>query len=434
MDIFKFALSRTPLKLLSLCVPLITFTSCQDDSFQEFNSIQHESEVSTTGVVVVQQHGDIIEGEYIVMLNAESGEVKRSVSSRSEIERKKDLTAFSHEMIKDFRLKEEQIKSVLVSQKHPGLLLTDVSEDIVIKFGRDERVSTIEPNTVIAMSLGNQLSEQSILDPTFRSILVPADDKTLKKESKEFLKEIGGWKNMKNSSKRAWIIDSGIDLDHEDLNVNTTLSRSFVDNESSPDDGFGHGTHVAGIIGAKNNGKGITGVAAGIELVAIKVLDSEGYGTKYNLVQAVEYVKNKLGNGDVVNISLSTGVSESVDEEAEDIAEEGILTVAAGNYGENINNYSPARVKESNIYVVGALDENNQFASYSNYGSYSRFYLARGTGIYSTFKDNQYAVLSGTSMAAPIVAGILLIDKAANLDYSELISTPSGPKSKLKRK
>ncbi len=435
MNNFKQLLSKQPLKLLTLLLSTaILATACQDETFNEFNAFHESTEISTTGVVIKQQAGEIIEGEYIVMLNPETREVQRAMSSRSEIEREKDITTFSQALVKDARIRDADVEGVLASTKQAGFFLKNVSLEETNRLARDSRVTLIEPNTIISMSLGDEVSAHNYLDAEFKSILVPADDKTMKKESKDFLKEIGGSKDMKNSSKKAWIIDSGIDLDHDDLNVNVSLSRTFARRTFTAEDELGHGTHVAGIIGAKDDKKGITGVASGIELVSVRVLDGYGFGTKFDLIQALIYVANNITPGDLVNISLSTEDSHEVDVYTELIVDAGgIVTVSAGNYYEDIMNYSPCNLNVSGIFIVGATDQTGEFASFSNFGSNQNYLLAPGTGIYSTYLNNQYAIMSGTSMAAPILGGMLLIKKDNEvLDLSEFVNTPTGEKPKAK--
>ncbi|GAB3545902.1 subtilisin AprE [Spirosoma fluminis] len=212
------------------------------------------------------------------------------------------------------------------------------------------------------------------------------------------------------TDKTVWIIDTGIDLDHPDLNIDTQRSKSFVSGQTSADDENGHGTHVAGIIGAKNNTIGITGVASGARLVALKVLDDEGEGRLSGIIQAVNYVFRNGKAGDVVNMSLGgEGTSATLDRAITQAANAGILfAIASGNEGKNADEYSPARVNHQNVFTVSAMDRTNKFASFSNYGS-SVDVCAYGVRITSTFKDGKYAILSGTSMATPHVAGLLLI-------------------------
>jgi subtilisin len=212
------------------------------------------------------------------------------------------------------------------------------------------------------------------------------------------------------TTKTAWIIDTGIDLDHPDLNVDAARSRSFISGQTSADDQNGHGTHVAGIIGAVNNTIGITGIASGATLVALRVLDNEGEGRLSGIIQAVNYVIQNGRAGDVVNLSLGgEGISTTLERTILQAANAGILfAIAAGNDGKDVATYSPARVNHANVFTVSAMDQNNRFASFSNYGS-SVDVCAYGVRIRSTYSEGRYATLSGTSMAAPHVAGLLLI-------------------------
>ena len=93
------------------------------------------------------------------------------------------------------------------------------------------------------------------------------------------------------TTKTAWIIDTGIDLDHPDLNVDASRSKSFVSGTTSADDENGHGTHVAGIVGAKNNSFGVTGITSGATLVALRVLDDEGEGRLSGIIQVINYAR-----------------------------------------------------------------------------------------------------------------------------------------------
>lgn len=224
------------------------------------------------------------------------------------------------------------------------------------------------------------------------------------------VKQTGYGRGDLQTTKTAWIIDTGVDLDHPDLNVDVSRSRSFVSGQTSADDQNGHGTHVAGIIGAKNNAVGITGIASGATLVSLRVLDEEGEGRLSGIIQAVNYVYQNGKAGDVVNLSLGgEGTSATLDRAITQAANAGILfAIAAGNDGKNSDNYSPARVNNANVFTVSAMDSQNKFASFSNFGS-SVDVCAYGVRIMSTYMGGKYATLSGTSMAAPHVAGLLLI-------------------------
>lgn len=212
--------------------------------------------------------------------------------------------------------------------------------------------------------------------------------------------------------KTAWILDTGIDLDHPDLNVDKTRSRSFLPDITSAEDDNGHGTHVAGIVGAKNNTFGTLGVASGASLISLKILDKEGNGRLSAALKALVHVRENGKAGDVVNISLTLEeVSEALEAEIRAVAKKGIfVAIAAGNNKKDAGTFSPARTSGVNIYTVSAVDSLGNFAEFSNYGAGTIDYAAPGVNILSTYKDGKYAIISGTSMASPHVAGLLLIN------------------------
>jgi subtilisin len=213
------------------------------------------------------------------------------------------------------------------------------------------------------------------------------------------------------TGKRVWIIDTGVDTDHPDLDVDTVLSKCFVSNETSVEDNNGHGTHVAGIIGALNNSRGVVGVASGVRIIALKALNDDGEGSTSQLVRALNYVGQNAKPGEVVNMSLgSDTISLSLDNAVRSLAEKGILfSIAAGNQSEKASLSSPGRVNHPNVFTVSAIDSLGRFASFSNFGNDVVDIAAPGVRIISTFSKGRYAQLSGTSMAAPHVAGILVI-------------------------
>lgn len=212
------------------------------------------------------------------------------------------------------------------------------------------------------------------------------------------------------SGKKAWIIDSGIDLDHPDLNVNTSLSKTYITTVSTADDDNGHGSHVAGTVAAKNDGVGVVGVAAGAELVAIKVLDRRGSGSYDGVIAGVNYVASNASSGDVANMSLGGPTSVALDAAILAAANKGIkFALAAGNESTNANNSSPARVNHSNVFTISAMGENDVWAYFSNYGNPPVDYCLPGVNIYSTYKGGGYTTMSGTSMASPHMAGLLLL-------------------------
>ena len=211
-----------------------------------------------------------------------------------------------------------------------------------------------------------------------------------------------------SSSGTAWVIDTGIDLDHPDLTVDVGRSRSFV-RDPSPDDFNGHGSHVSGIIAAKNNSIGTVGVTPGATLVSVRVLDRSGSGSTSGVIAGVDYVAGAGHAGDVANMSLGGGVSQALDDAVVAAASGGVrFTLAAGKESQRATLHSPARANGPNVYTVSSFAQGDVWSSFSNYGNPPIDYAEPGSSIFSSYKNGGYATLSGTSMAAPHLAGILL--------------------------
>lgn len=207
--------------------------------------------------------------------------------------------------------------------------------------------------------------------------------------------------------KTAWVIDSGIDLDHPDLNVDTDRSRHFVGRNA--DDQNGHGTHVAGTIAAIDNSIGVIGVAPSAPVVSVRVLDRRGSGSTSGVIAGVDYVADKGINGDVANMSLGGGISSALDQAVINASANGIrFVLAAGNSARDASTSSPARANGPNIYTISAFAQGDNFASFSNFGNPPVDYASPGVAVLSTWKSGGYNSISGTSMAAPHFAGILL--------------------------
>jgi len=220
------------------------------------------------------------------------------------------------------------------------------------------------------------------------------------------------------SGAKAFVIDTGIDLSHPDLNTNTPLHKNFVARESSPNDLHGHGTHVAGTIAAKANTIGVIGVVPGALVVAVRVLDRRGSGSNSDVIAGVEYVATVGAAGDVANMSLG-GVSQALDTAVLNSSKVVKFALAAGNESENAMNHSPARAggvsDTDKVYTVAsfaqgasATDQIDPWSSFSNYGKPPVSVAEPGSSILSTYKGGGYATMSGTSMATPHYAGILL--------------------------
>ena len=223
----------------------------------------------------------------------------------------------------------------------------------------------------------------------------------------------------------AWVLDTGIDVDHPDLIVDAERGFSaFTDRKNSGvDDGQGHGTHVAGTIAALNNNRDVVGVAAGASVVPVKVLDRRGSGSISGVIAGVDFVGANASTGDCANMSLGGVVATSLDAAVVAAAAESgaFFTLAAGNEGQDANNSSPARAEGINVFTISAHDSAGKLATFSNYGNPPVDYAAPGVDVISTKKGGGTVTYSGTSMAAPHACAVLML-KAGNPSTDGVVS------------
>jgi subtilisin family serine protease len=206
---------------------------------------------------------------------------------------------------------------------------------------------------------------------------------------------------------KAYIIDTGLRFNHTQFGGRATSGFDAVDGGTA-DDCNGHGTHVGGTVGGSTYG-----VAKAVSLVAVRVLNCSGSGTTSGVIAGIDWVtaNHAAGQPAVANMSLGGGVSTALDNAVRNSIADGVTySLAAGNgnffgWAQNACNTSPARVAEG--ITVSATDRNDRKASWANYGSCLDVF-APGVGITSAWYTSTTATstISGTSMAAPHVAGV----------------------------
>jgi subtilisin len=241
------------------------------------------------------------------------------------------------------------------------------------------------------------------------------------------------------------ILDTGVDRDHPDLNVVGGYNCTSR-NRDKWDDTNGHGTHVAGIVGALDNSFGVVGVAPGVRLWSVKVLDGKGNGYVSWLVCGIDWVTAQRDRGrarfEVANMSISFGVGPSPNStcaNGEDVIHQALCrsvakgttyAVAAGNNSHNARRNRPATYDE--VITVSAMadydgkgggrgkpsdscpsryEPDDSFTNFSNFGSDIDL-IAPGRCVLSTYMNKRYAFMSGTSMATPHVAGAVALYRA----------------------
>lgn len=204
------------------------------------------------------------------------------------------------------------------------------------------------------------------------------------------------------SGVNAYIIDTGIDTAHADLNVVSHVNFAGGPNR----DCNGHGTHVAGTVAARDNMIDVVGVAPGAPLMGVKVLGCGGTGTTSGVIKGVDWVTANAQKPAVANMSLGGGVSQALDDAVKNSANSGVFyAIAAGNDDADACNSSPARAGTyDGVMTTAATNSSNQETSWSNYGPCVDIW-APGVSILSTKRGGGTTTMSGTSMAAPHVAG-----------------------------
>ena len=382
-------------KLFFLLLAGSMLFSCTNDEIQT----QTDDLQAKTGVT-----SEIIPGKYIVIYNANGIKKASRIASSTgnQVIAPENIRELTSLVLSDANIS-DRVPEYAYASAVKGVAI-ELTENEADKLALSPNVKGVYPDMMVNfglpdVSINGKPAPQPVAQSTPWGIT-----------------RIGG--SADGTGKTAWIIDTGIDMDHPDLTVDQTRGKNFISLTAKPDDDNGHGTHCAGIVAARNNSLGVIGVAAGATVVPIKVLDRRGSGAYSGIIAGVDYVATNGKTGDAVNMSLGGPAYLPLDQAIQALAVKGIkVALAAGNESQDANNVSPARVEGTNIYTISAMGTGDLWASYSNYANPPIDYCAPGSSIYSTYKGGGYATLSGTSMAAPHACGLLLLGNISTDGY-----------------
>ncbi len=322
--------------------------------------------------------------------------------------------------------------------------------NLIAELRNSEEIESLEPNVIYSINEGapQQIIPNDSMFPLSWPLLNTGQDDSEGQPGFEG-KDIGitrAWLKTKGSKKIiVAVLDSGVDYNHEDLKDNMWVNAGEIPDNGVDDDGNGfiddvhgwnfekrnndpsddnsHGTHCAGIIGALGNNKtGTTGVNWDVTIMPIKFISSEGKGPLEKALEAVNYAV-KMGANVISNSWGSYWNSSTLEDAIKAANEKGVLFVtSAGNEGmdNDARAYYPASYSQPNLIAVAATDNRDVRATWSNYGQKKVHLAAPGVNVLSTLpvKLGKYGTASGTSMAAPFVAGAAALLLATNPKFT----------------
>jgi thermitase len=294
---------------------------------------------------------------------------------------------------------------------------------LIAALSRNPAVEYAEPDEVVTATTADEyFPRQYALQNTGQSFTNTADDISVPKGNADAdVDAVEAWAITSGNDIKVAVLDSGVDLDHPDINPKVVLRANFS-GAATNEDKYGHGTHVAGIVAASHNTYGVAGVCPGCTILAGKVLDDRGIGSSSGLANGINWA---VSNGaKVINMSIGVRASRTLETAINNAWSKGVVLVAAAGNGGNQTKIYPAAYP--NVIAVAATDNKDAKASFSTYGASWVDLAAPGVNVYSTFPDQDFALAepnnrslsydvgNGTSMSSPIVAATVALAWSAN--------------------
>jgi thermitase len=294
---------------------------------------------------------------------------------------------------------------------------------LIAALSRNPAVEYAEPDEVVTAATADEyFPRQYALQNTGQAFTNTASDISVPKGNADAdVDAVEAWAITSGNDIKVAVLDSGVDLDHPDINPKVVLRANFS-GAATNEDKYGHGTHVAGIVAASHNTYGVAGVCPGCTILAGKVLDDRGIGSSSGLANGINWA---VSNGaKVINMSIGVRASRTLETAINNAWSKGVVLVAAAGNGGNQTKIYPAAYP--NVIAVAATDNKDAKASFSTYGASWVDLAAPGVNVYSTFPDQDFALAepnnrslsydvgNGTSMSSPIVAATAALAWSAN--------------------
>ncbi|GAB2633648.1 S8 family serine peptidase [Belliella aquatica] len=382
------------LKVGYLFLALGLIMSCAED-LERDSLINEESEVLT----FPNYKTEPIDGQYFVVFNENqlSFRIDENNYEGSQAAMRKEASDF----LRSYKISSDDLDKTFT------MALTGftarISKEKIEEIKLDPRVKYVEQDRMGMLGRPNDNPKNQPEEPITSTQTVPWG-----------ITRVGGPFDYQGRHS-VFIVDTGIDLDHPDLNVNTQKGFDAYNPKKKDwnmDDEHGHGTHVAGTVGALDNHFGVVGVAAGVPVVPVKIFFGPWAAYSYSgMVAGIEHIGVRGIPGDVANLSFG-GFDNSrvLDDAVLNVSEKRRIwmVIASGNSNLPATEFSPARIQGKYTITVSAIDSRDRRAWFSHYGEPIKF-AAPGIGVVSTWKGGGYRGETGTSMAAPHVSGLRVL-------------------------
>ncbi len=414
---FTTRFNFSKLSFLWILLVLLTMFSCQESVMTDLNDLEETPDIQEDENIIADHYIVQFKEDYIQPSKARNQAFANRAAKQAFSEERAQLTT---RKIKSF-LEKSAVKQTAVKHYYTAAVagfaavMTPAQVELL---KNDPQVKSVEQDRLVSINLPEVREDHNSPNGS-RSQYMPCGVNT------------SDTKDGTGFDTWIWIVDTGIDLTHPDLNVQASAPFAATFVGGTPADANGHGTHVAGTAAAIDNNIGVVGTSAGATVVPVRVFNLGGSPIS-TVIAGLDHVALYDIPGDVVNLSLEgyfgngCGTNTAYFNSIMNLTNNGtFVAIAAGNGATDANLIEPACLNGHNIFTVAAMTCSQNFeAWYSNYGVGPVDYIAVGTDVYSTWINNSYGYSTGTSMATPIVSGILHASQTIPNAYSAVYHSP----------